>query len=183
MPNIFALFARLKWGNGAGASSDQMTVITDPFTLSETNLEEIREHAVAAYPNEACGVLVRMPDGRPAVRRMANIQEEMHAKLPEHFTRTAKTAYCWDQAEIDQLEELRASGDHKLLAIYHSHPDHGAYFSDTDQAAATPFGEPTYPEAVQLVISVVEAEPREFRIFSWSEAEHVYVEVPVTLLD
>ena len=43
-----------------------------------------------------------------------------------------------------------------MATIYHSHIDVGAYFSDTDKKNALIDGEPTYPDAVYVVMSVVE---------------------------
>jgi proteasome lid subunit RPN8/RPN11 len=64
-----------------------------------------------------------------------------------------------------------------LAAFYHSHPDHDAYFSAEDIAQATPFGEPSYPEALQIVLSVYGQEVRSVRAFAWSPAASSYVEV------
>jgi proteasome lid subunit RPN8/RPN11 len=41
-----------------------------------------------------------------------------------------------------------------LKTFYHSHPDHDAYFSDEDKKMALFDGEPTYPDAKHLVVSV-----------------------------
>ena len=107
---------------------------------------------------------------------MQNVQDEMHARLPEHYRRTARTAYQWNVTEREAMEALRERPGYRLVAVYHSHPDHGAYFSDTDQAAATPFGEPTYPEAVQIVVSVVAGKAEEIKVFVWSNQHESYVE-------
>jgi adenylyltransferase/sulfurtransferase len=52
----------------------------------------------------------------------------------------------------------------------------GAYFSDTDQAAATFDGEPAYP-VEYVVIDIAAAGPRGAKQFTWSEAAKKYVEI------
>ncbi len=157
------------YGIGRGASMARLG-------LSESHLAKLCTHAQSQYPNEACGVVLRLSDGTTQVRPMRNIQDELHAKLPEHYTRTARTAYVWDKNEREEMEALRERPGHSLVAVYHSHPDHGAYFSDTDQAAATPFGEPTYAEAAQIVVSVLDGKAVEIKTFVWSPEAATYVE-------
>ena len=66
-----------------------------------------------------------------------------------------------------------------LAAFYHSHPDHAAYFSEEDVRQATPFGEPSYPDALQIVLSVVDREVLDAKAFAWSAALETYVETPL----
>jgi proteasome lid subunit RPN8/RPN11 len=64
------------------------------------------------------------------------------------------------------------------VAFYHSHPDHDSYFSAEDTAQATPFGEPSYPDALQLVAAVREGRTKLTKAFAWSPEASAYVEVP-----
>jgi proteasome lid subunit RPN8/RPN11 len=68
---------------------------------------------------------------------------------------------------------------YRLKAFYHSHPNHDAYFSAEDRDAATPFGDPTYPDALQIVVSVYERVVRTIKSFAWSEEKNNFVEVPI----
>jgi hypothetical protein len=43
-------------------------------------------------------------------------------------------------------------------------------------AQATPFGEPSYPEAIQIVVSVYERQVKDVKAFRWSESALAYVE-------
>ena len=54
--------------------------------------------------------------------------------------------------------------------------DVGAYFSDTDQAAAQFEGEPAYP-VEYVVVDVTAAGARAAKQFAWSDADKKYVEV------
>ena len=66
-------------------------------------------------------------DGREEVRRIANIQNAMHAKDPHTYPRDATIAYLMEPKEL--LAVLKAiDAGAELTAFYHSHPNHDAYF-------------------------------------------------------
>ncbi len=145
--------------------------------LSPSAVSRIHEHAVAEYPSECCGLIVEEAGGVQRVLRLSNVQDRMHAEDPERFPRTARTAYYPDSRElIEALRQAQRPGA-RLLAFYHSHPDHDAYFSDEDVAQATPLGEPSYPEAAQIVVSVYDGSVRDTRAYAWSDSEAAYVEI------
>lgn len=145
------------------------------FTLGETSLAAIQAHACEAYPVECCGMLVAC-DGREEVVRVTNIQNELHAKDPDQFPRTAAIAYTMGP-EAAPILVRSERGELRLLAIYHSHPDHDAYFSEEDRKQA--FGgwdEPNYPQAGQIVMSVRSREVLATKVFVWDAAARDYVE-------
>ena len=105
----------------------------------------------------------------------ANIQNELHAEDPATHPRDARTAYNLGAGDLFKLDKsLR--GDEPAKIIYHSHVDVGAYFSDTDQAAAQMDGEPTYP-VEYVVIDVRSDGVRGAAQFAWDAAARRYVEV------
>jgi proteasome lid subunit RPN8/RPN11 len=137
-------------------------------TIAEQVMADMHAHAVGTYPNECCGLVIGHADGAQTVRRIRNIQDEMHAQDPERYPRTARTAYAGHPGDLrDALGTAESTGN-QLAAFYHSHPDHDAYFSDEDVAQATPFGEPSYPDALQIVVSVYEGVVRSVKAFRWS---------------
>jgi proteasome lid subunit RPN8/RPN11 len=147
--------------------------------LTETELEAIRKHAEAAYPAEACGVLLVRPGAEEERRLRAcrNIQDELHAKDPARFPRTARTAYYI--AHEDLLEIGRREGEgFEVRVIYHSHVDAGAYFSETDRRNAMVDGVPAYPETTYVVVSVAGGRAAEIRAHRFSAAAGEFVEVP-----
>lgn len=144
--------------------------------LSKPVLDAMKQHSVEEFPDECCGLLVGKPDGTVEVRRVRNIQNEMHASDPERYPRTAATAYAGHPEDLrDGLLAADEPG-HSLVAFYHSHPDHDAYFSDEDVAQATPFGEPSYPDAVQIVVSIYDREVRVIKGFAWSADQEAFVD-------
>jgi glutamate-1-semialdehyde 2,1-aminomutase len=121
--------------------------------LTPAEVEAIKAQAVAEYPNECCGVVL----ARGTERRLVacrNVQDQMHARDPITFSRTARNAYYMDPLDALKLNRLVDEGFH-FAVIYHSHPNAGAYFSETDRAQALIRGEPAYPGAAYVVVSVV----------------------------
>ena len=145
--------------------------------LSDAALRAICEHAVREVPRECCGMLFG-PKGEPSADRATacqNIQDRLHAEDPARFTRDARTAYNFDARDIFALQKsLR--GDTPAKIVYHSHVDVGAYFSDTDQAAAQFDGEPAYP-VEYVVVDVTAGGARAAKQFAWSDAAKKYVEI------
>ena len=148
------------------------------FFLSEAAWNEISKHAQECFPEECCGVV--LTDGvADRVQRLQNLQNRLHALDPQTYPRTARIAYAMDPRELEAvIDEARKCGA-KLRAFYHSHPNHDAYFSEEDKAFARPFGEPTFPNAAQIVVSIYDKVVRGVCVFLWSEEEKDFVAVPL----
>jgi proteasome lid subunit RPN8/RPN11 len=148
--------------------------------LTEAELEAIRKHAEADYPAEACGVLLVRPGAveERRLRACRNIRDELHAKDPGRFPRTARTAYYI--AHEDLLEIGRREGEgFEVRVIYHSHVDAGAYFSETDRRNAMVDGVPAYPQTTYVVVSVAGGRATDVRAHRFSSAANDFVEVPL----
>src|SRR5437016_334520 len=120
-------------------------------TLRKENLDQIAAQAEREFPFECCGFVIGN-DQVEEVRPIRNIQNEKHAADPKAFPRDARTAYLMEPK--DHLRVLTEIDDRKLALriVYHSHPDHGAYFSATDRAQACTFDpdEPDYPDTAWI---------------------------------
>ena len=147
--------------------------------LHRKAMDEVRRHALEEYPDECCGVIVTLACGGQKALRVRNIQDEMHAKDPERYPRTARTAYAGHPSDLRAALEAADEPGCTLAAFYHSHPDHDAYFSAEDTAQATPFGEPSWPDALQVVVSVREGRVGAIKAFGWSPPQECFVEVPL----
>jgi proteasome lid subunit RPN8/RPN11 len=148
------------------------------ITLTETAWAEISRHAADAFPDECCGVVLERGGGEE-VRRLNNIQNQLHDLDPETYPRDATTAYAMDPKELESTLDEAASAGAKIKAFYHSHPGHEAYFSAEDKAFAMPFGEPIFPEAVQIVISIYDRAVKRIAAYAWVEREKDFVEIPL----
>ena len=146
------------------------------LVLTNAAWAEISCHAVEVFPEECCGVIVGR-DGADEVRRMNNIQNRLHALDPQTYPRDATIAYAINPRELEAIiQEAEAKGA-KLKAFYHSHPDHDAYFSAEDKAFATPFGDPTYPDAAQIVISIYDRAVKRICAYAWTDPQKDFVEI------
>jgi len=142
-------------------------------------LAAMHAHAVEGFPEEVCGVLLASPRGQ-VVRRMQNVQNALHAADPVANPRDARTAYQFDGAELLEVTREGDQDGWRTALFYHSHPQHGAYFSDTDKARALFGGEvelgPAFPGVAYLVISVYDRVVRDRKVFAWDEAAQDFVE-------
>lgn len=148
------------------------------IALTEYAWTEISRHAVDAFPEECCGVILDYA-GREEVRRFKNIQNQLHALDPETYAREATIAYAMDPKELETTIDEAAAAGAKIKALYHSHPGHEAYFSEEDKAFAMPFGEPTFPEAVQIVISIYDRVVKRICAHAWMDKKNDFVEIPL----
>src|SRR5207249_603762 len=84
--------------------------------------------------------------------------------------RTARLAYTMRWAEVEPILEAAYGGRLRLHAVYHSHPDHDAYFSVEDRSAASGWlDDPNYAAAGQIVVSVRNGEVRAAKAFGWDD--------------
>ena len=153
-------------------------ILAMTFVLQESSLAAIRAHARGVYPEECCGLIIER-DGREEIVQATNIQNELHAQDPDQFPRTAAIAYMMGPEAAPVL--IRSErGELRLLAIYHSHPDHDAYFSEEDRRQACGASEePMYPQAVQIVMSVRNREVCATKVFVWDAEARDYAEAQI----
>jgi len=147
--------------------------------LSQESIEAISRQAIAEYPSECCGIVT----GAAATQRVhpcKNRQDELHAKDPELHPRTSREAYDIDRGEMERIFADAAVKGERVIAFYHSHIDCGAYFSKMDKDVQTVFGEPEFPGAVHVVISVRDRQVRGISGFLWDEKRQDFVQVAVT---
>jgi adenylyltransferase/sulfurtransferase len=145
--------------------------------LTPAALAALYEHAARDYPRECCGIVFGPKDQPLAdeARACRNIQDDLHAEDPVTHTRDARTAYNLGAADLFALQKsLR--GERPAKIVYHSHVNVGAYFSDTDQAAAQFEGEPAYP-VEYVVIDAQKDGARGAAQFAWDASARSYVEV------
>lgn len=102
---------------------------------------------------EVCGFVVRRA-GALHVVPVANVADRYHAADPAAFPRTSRDSYLMDPKEQLRVHrELEAWGG-EIAAVWHSHVEVGAYFSEKDRADAVVDGVQTVPGAEYLVLGV-----------------------------
>lgn len=152
------------------------------FKVEESAWKEIEEQAAEAPADECCGLLTVDADGGPTVHACENIQNKLHEQDPETHPRTAKIAYRMDDLQVAKILKETEDAGGRLAAIYHSHIDCDAYFSEEDQNAAQFFGEPAYPGVVYLVVSVIEGKVENRKAFYWNDETSQFEEIPLSIV-
>ena len=140
------------------------------FPLTKDQLNEIHRHAVEEYPFECCGIVIGKVghNEKDVFFRCTNIQNKLHEKDPITYDRDARTAYNIDPKELMKILREVESKQLSIKVFYHSHPEHDAYFSEEDLRMALFDGEPNYPEAGYLVVSVYDKKIRDQVMFNWN---------------
>lgn len=145
---------------------------------------EIVRQAEAGYPEEICGMVIGRPGASETyrVRQVANIANREPQEDMTGIPRDARTAYKMDPLEqLGVLREADATGCEVVL-FYHSHPDHEAYFSVMDRdRALLPDGEPIWPEATYLVVSVMRGRAAGAAMYGWDPRHRDFVRRPERL--
>ena len=98
---------------------------TDPW-------QEMVSHARATYPNECCGAMLgSIQDGEKVVTVALPLQNAYEGRQESRYElRPEDLLHADKEARSRKLD---------LVGIYHSHPDCGAYFSETDLKNSCPW--------------------------------------------
>jgi proteasome lid subunit RPN8/RPN11 len=134
--------------------------------LNGTIIDTIYNHALQEYPDECCGIITGT-SGNQTVHLCRNIQNQLHSEDPLRYPRDAHTAYTIDRGEFDGIIASSKQQGEDVIALYHSHCDHESYFSEEDVAAQTVFGEPEFPDALHIVVSVMNGSIHDIKCFQW----------------
>lgn len=150
--------------------------------LTPQEWKRVREQAETEYPSECCGVVLARAGAAPdrLLLPCRNVQDDLHAKDPERHPRDARTAYFIDPKDLLAIGRREGQG-YGVAVIYHSHIDAGAYFSATDKQNALINGDPAYPEATYVVVSVMGGQVADARAFAWQPGPRDFVPVDFTL--
>ncbi len=131
------------------------------LTLTWRQATEIITHAAGADPNEACGLLGGREGSVERVYPLPNTEQSPVRYLAE------------PQAQVDAMLAMERHG-RELIGIYHSHINAPAYPSPRDVAMAA------YPDAVHLIVSLVDGNPPALGAFRISDGE--IEEVPLEIV-
>lgn len=136
--------------------------------VEQHRLPEIYRSVEPAWPHEGCGFVFAFDD-ELRVLHAKNRAQELHEKFPEEYPRTAVD---WFEPDMKPwLQASRAGGTPTI--IFHSHPDVGAYFSDSDREMArqpTEDGElvERNPGVRHIVVSVRKGRADGALMFAWN---------------
>ncbi len=138
-----------------------------PLSLPSIACGRVVAHAIAIYPNEACGILVGIdePSRRVVVDAIAidNVWQDQ-SQLHNRFTIDPKR-----QIEIEKSLE---GTEKSVVGFYHTHPDHPAEPSAFDLEAAWAFYS-------YLIVRVSQNRVEQMRSWLLDESHNQFVEQPV----
>jgi len=165
------------------------TTPTDaPVRITRAVIERVAEHARVSYAadEEACGYLTGPAasalDCDESVE-LKNLANRYHEVDPETYPRTGRTYFLLDPLKFSKAVQLGNEHGRPVRVLYHSHLDVGAYFSETDAAAATMGGDrPSYEGLYYLVTSVRQGVVDDHKLFRWDDATRGFVIMPFEII-
>lgn len=119
------------------------------IVMDPPDLRRIVDLSEAAYPEEACGLLVGHDDAGGAGRTVNVVRVEPSPNVAVGDTRSH---FEVDPALRLRLQKELRGGPDRVIGLYHSHPNSGAQPSRTDLDAAWE------PDLVWLVTSVMDGQ-------------------------
>lgn len=147
------------------------------FGIPQEFLKQISTQAEQEYPGECCGLIFGPVQHQAHYSRFwpcRNVQDEYHARDPQSFPRTSRTAYFINPTELLTLQKDARSRQEEIRIIYHSHIDAPAHFSEEDARVAVLESEPAYPGVDYLILSVWAGKTAEMRLYRWDGEQHRY---------
>lgn len=138
-------------------SGSPLPWVAGDLTIDREALDAVVAHAVRDYPHESCGFLSGPADNP---RRLTtaipadNEADKYHEVDPETFPRTSKTYFKLNELMAARRFDQGERDGQPIKAIYHSHCDAGAHFSEEDAATFAGHGHLMWPCAF-VVVSVM----------------------------
>jgi proteasome lid subunit RPN8/RPN11 len=151
-------------------------------------LDQVAEHARVSYAadEEACGYLTGPAEKELVCDEavpLVNLANRYHKVDPETYPRTGRTYFLLDPLKFSKAVTAGQTNGRPVKVLYHSHLDVGAYFSETDAAAATMGGDkPSYDGLFYLVTSVRAGTVDDHKLFAWDPAKKQFVETPMEVV-
>ena len=129
--------------------------------VPQSCLDQIRAAGEAAYPQEACGLLIGAGEEISEVIAAANVSE------------TPDRAFEVDPQTLIHWQKKLRGTDKEVVGHYHSHPDHPARPSERDRARITEEGQ------VWAILTVSRAGAREIRFYRVEGGDFTPLEISV----
>ena len=147
---------------------------------------ESEARAAYARDEEACGYLRGPGDDALLADELVvlpNLANRYHAVDPETYPRTGRTYFLIDPMKFARAVREGAEAARPVKILWHSHLDVGAYFSETDAAAALMGGDAPAYDLFYLVTSVRAGAVDDHRLFAWDAAARAFVETKLAVTD
>ena len=155
--------------------------------VTRAALSRAEDEARAAYgrDEEACGYLTGPADDALAADLLVplpNLANRYHALDPETYPRTGRMYFLIDPMKFQKAVRGGAEAGRPVKILWHSHLDVGAYFSETDAAAALMGGDAPAYDLFYLVTSVRAGVVDDHKLFAWDAPSAKFVETPLAIV-
>jgi proteasome lid subunit RPN8/RPN11 len=155
--------------------------VSGGLSIPKALLEQVFAEARAAYAKdeESCGFLVgpvSAPLAIDGIVPMVNQANKLHARFPDRYPRMAREYFDIDSMKFQAAIDTGAASGRPVKVLYHSHLDVGAYFSETDQAAAKMGGDEPPFDLAYLVTSVRRGVVDDHKLFVWDPVNRSFPE-------
>ena len=130
------------------------------ISLKKTDLQRIIDHCTAGLPNESCGMLAGKDGTVEKVYCMKNAKPG-----PDYYEMEP-------EEQFRVMKDIR-DADLQMIGLFHSHPTGQAYPSsvDVEQAYWPGTQLPNYPDAVYVIVSLMDRSRPVARGFSIEEGK------------
>jgi proteasome lid subunit RPN8/RPN11 len=159
-----------------------------PVRITRSVLDKVVAAAEGSYrtDEEACGYITGPVSDALFCDQavpLVNLANKYHAVDPETYPRTGRTYFLIDPMKFAKAVKEGAANGRPVKILYHSHLDVGAYFSETDAAAATMGGDaPSYDGLFYLVTSVRGGSVDDHKLFRWDSVQKSFVETQFAIV-
>ncbi len=162
--------------------------VVSGVVMSRALLERVHDEARAGYATdeESCGLLVGSASDALRVDEivpMVNRARKLHELDPEAYPRIARMYFDIDPLKFQRAVENGEASGRPVKVLYHSHLDAGAYFSETDAAAAKMGGEEPAYDLAYLVTSVRAGTVDDQKVFVWEPGRREFVVAPLVVTE
>jgi len=141
-------------------------------TYDSETLARIASLCEADPEREVCGFVLRRGAALEVVP-IPNVADRYHERHPVHFPRTSREAYLMDpKAQLRVHRDVEETGA-EIAAVWHSHVEVGAYFSEKDRGDAVVDGIQQVPGAEYLVFGVRAGRVTEVKRYRFEGGEFV----------
>lgn len=144
------------------------------LVLASDHLEAMYAHGETTFPKECCGLLLGHRQGDDRIVTWVCPAANLGTARDDRFE--------LDPADRKRIEDQARCAGLQVVGVYHSHPDHDAYWSETDRTNCEEYlwGEPWVPPTYAYpVLSIKDGRRSHWKCFLMVDGQAV--EEPVEL--
>ena len=121
---------------------------------------------------EACGFVLARGEEHEVVG-VPNAADRHHAASPQLHPRTSRDGYVMDAHVLLEIHRTIDATGARMVAVWHSHVDGEAVFSDQDRADALADSVPVLPGVEYIVVGLRRGHAAEVRAYRFDGSDYV----------